>query len=768
MKNTMINGMINGENNTIKGDVKMERNVLVTRLEETIAEAMVNGVAPALVASATKALNIIKTGKINYSNEQIAAVIKGLEKGAELAANVIVDRKNVVQALNKVLKAKKYITIPALVISRNDDEEDTSIISNSAVPTARVFTDVTLLDSVLMPAGPNLFSVITNTSYAPATLDFLTVKFKSEDDLFAMEDEGIWIAHNGRKTVAFKMNYGRGHWELIGPDNAGLLSEEDDNEFTVEEIKNLEGDVRLYKSITFSASGIRNGDNMFKDVTNRDDREEYLDKISNGAWSILKAQIAADVEAGKYSSEEGKDKLMKFILKQMPRFGQLQAGSVNLAPITSWSYIDAPFTTADGQTVDGTGYYRASYVAECFSKITGFTVVPRAVEGMFLQARPDMQKAAYYVLPDDVYEALEEMMVATGLLVKMGSEKNKKKSVLLVDSNVVKLESNFEVDCNFELLEIAQSSAANTSKQMIEKAMFIDPDKTMAWINKLSEEQLTERFVKTFFKEEGYIPTPGEISKGYASDVTLAIAPQYMLQSKAVYRSNLTNFMRSGVNAGDKMKFSIDGANARLTSDISELFCGGMNEILAANKVLKEAKASKDKNRIAKAMKELEAIKDKSKENRIIKYGEIYMPAAEKYMRKNNLTELKIAMIKYPSMGVKELYIAKVVTKAEIKERVQALNVNNHTKKMIYKFFAAAQEGLAILPALEVVMFQCAGLDYDYDGATFVFDQDYVSIVDNGDIHATKMVSEKERLEAVAQAEAIEVEEEMASDKVIS
>ena len=43
--------------------------------------------------------------------------------------------------------------------------------------------------------------------------------------------------------------------------------------------------------------------------------------------------------------------------------------------------------------------------------------------------------------------------------------------------------------------------------------------------------------------------------------------------------------------------------------------------------------------------------------------------------------------------------------------------------------FKAQTTGVAMLPALNVVMFQCAGLDYDYDGATFIYDQRYCSIL---------------------------------------
>lgn len=125
------------------------------------------------------------------------------------------------------------------------------------------------------------------------------------------------------------------------------------------------------------------------------------------------------------------------------------------------------------------------------------------------------------------------------------------------------------------------------------------------------------------------------------------------------------------------------------------------------------------------------------------------MPEAERYMKKNGLKEMKIVMIKYPSMGVKEYYLARVVTKAEVKARIKAMELDNATSKAIYRFFAGTQNGTAILPALDLIMFQCAGLDYDYDGGTFIFDQEYVDILDNGDIQAVKMLGSEEEYKAL-------------------
>lgn len=713
----------NGVEMNERGDVKMERVRLVKELEVAIGEAMVNGREAAIVGHAVKLLNAVKENTMAIDNKNIEIAIKALSNH-ELGQNIVVKSRHLVDKINKVLKRKEYISILSVALGRDrDTQEDQSIISYSGTPKARVFMDATTEDSITVPAGVNMFAVVKNTSYAPFSKDFITVKFISEGELSTMEDEGIWVVFNGRSTKVFRFNYALNLWKQVG--NHREMEVDEEAGLTEEEIKALPGDVRLFKSITFSASGIRNGDVLFKDVTNGDNREDYLDKISNGAWSILKAKVTKDIAAGKYSDEEGQKKLMKNILKQMPRFGQLQAGSLNLGAITSWAYVTVPFVTGDGQTVDGTGYFRASYIAELFSNFLGIKVEAEAVVGMFLQARPDMQKAAYKVLDDYTFDFLLERLKATGKVKFIGSEKDSVKPVLISDDNCVKLESNFDVDCCLELLEIAKASEAHTSKQMLEKAMFVNPTRTAEWLINLAKEDMNAKFVRTFLKADAEIPTPGLIAKGYASDITSAIAPQMKLQSRPIFRSDATNYVKSCANAINKLKFKVDGANARLTSDISEIFAGFMPLHSEGHYV------------------------EGAKECRVLKYGEIYMPEAERYMKKNGLEEMKIAMIKYPSMGVKEYYLARVVTKAEVKARIKAMELDNATSKAIYRFFAGTQNGTAILPALDLIMFQCAGLDYDYDGGTFIFDQEYVDILDNGDIQAVKMLGSEEEYKAL-------------------
>jgi hypothetical protein len=297
--------------------------------------------------------------------------------------------------------------------------------------------------------------------------------------------------------------------------------------------------------------------------------------------------------------------------------------------------------------------------------------------------------------------------------------------VMIVDDNVVKVASCFDKrDISLELLEIAGCSKAHISKQAFEKILFADLEASMRFGNKLGQAHINDKVAGQFLKSKGKIPTIGEVNNCYVPDLTLAIDPARVNQSIPLHKSVKNNTVQSCINAIDKMKFDIAGNNVRLTSDAAEI-------------ILCKIGYS------------------------VIKFGEIYMPAAVEYFTKyykqqliaeakekgytgqnlknyiiagakkisGKINDTLICMIKYPSMGPKEYYLAKVLTLDVIFARIDAMDLDANEKDVLKRYYAGTGKGLAKLPANKVVMFQCAGLDYDYDGATFIYDQEYVGIL---------------------------------------
>jgi hypothetical protein len=742
----MMNNNTNVNNNGVqinnKGEMNM-KNDLVKQYEDTLKEVMERGINPTLVSGVKKVFRCYMEG--SRTEQDLVLAISALKLGERSAT---LNTPDLLMTFVKLLKAKEYITILNIDAKRNKYGKYVGSISCTPSPIGRAYSKHTKEESILVPVGEAGFTTITENSFAPFTKDFISITIEDKDDLKIAKDTGVYVLYADRETKAFVFKNGN-LWVDI----------QNNKPYTELEIKTMaeeiEGaDLRLCKAFVYSPSDVRNFSYACMDVTKEDNRDEYLNDISNGAWEIVKQTVEKMVADGKSA-----EKIQLYILKTMPRFGQLKAGSVNLGAIKSWAYYRKAFETACGETVDGTGYLRASYIAGIFSKILGITVTQSAVTGMFLQARPDLQKAAYEVLPDTIFDAIAEGLSqetdkdGKKLMTYEGSAKNKMKPVMIVDSNVVKVESNYRIkDLELELLEIAACSPANLSKQAFEKPLYADKEAALNYVHDLGQEYMMDTLSRQFLEPKAKIPTIAEVKKCYAPDLTLTIAPQMIRQSKPLFRANLNNTIRSCVNSIDKLRYPIAGNNVRLTSDAAEL-----------------------------------VVHKKGREFAAIKYGEIYMPAAVEHFRRvykaeaiakadekgltdeakrkfvfayidKKVNNTKICMIKYPSMGPKEYYLARVLTLKTINARINNMALTDEEKALLKEYYKATGKSVAKLPAVKLVMFQCAGLDYDYDGAEFIYDQRYVGILDNPNY--------KNEATLIAEMDQIKAEYELIQDEV--
>ena len=699
-----MKNLLNKENEILGGN-EMNKTLMETLANE-IAAAEANGVTRAHLIGARRVLKNLDAGKADQEEYALAvSMLKMQQAGAKI------EDPETLLKFSKTLKAKEYISFSNITISRNRNRKLNGTIGLNSSPVGRAFHGFAVEESITVPAGVG-YTTISKNSFAPFTKSVIGINFLSDNDLRKCSDTGIKMVFAGYKTIACIKNTVTNKWENVCTGTA----------YTEEELKAYaeenNGDIRLFKCFVYSPSDTRNKSYAAMDVTNGDTREEHLNLVSNGGWSKIKEEVEELKKSGA-SDEE----IQLFILKAMPRFGQLKAGSYNLGAIESWSYYNGNFHTSGGETLDGTAYLRASFVAELFTNILGIEVTPDAVAGLFIQARPDMQKGAYKVLNDYSFNVMLTRLSNDGVgCTAYGSKKDTMDSVMIVDRNVVKVESNYNVnDICFEMLEIAAPSSANLSKQALEKPLAVDPEAACDFGFELGVEHIDRIFTK-LVNPKASIPTPGEAAKAYVSDLVVDIAPNMVYQSPAIVRSKLKNDVQSCVNANNKLKFAIDGVNARLISDCTELFTGV------------------------------------GRENAVVKYGEIWLPHAEKHFKNkfrkeaikiakenglakdeakafvaqcvsDKLKEARVCMIKYPSMGVKEYYLARPLTLAEIKARIKALSCSEAIKKAIFLMFKEQTDGVAMLPPLQIVMFQCAGLDYDYDGATFIYDERYCNIL---------------------------------------
>ena len=703
--------------NTIEGGVNMTNALTtVSRLESLIKEVKVN--KSASMVSITSAVKVIKKFNLGLADEEELVMAMACINMSKSGAKI--NDPKVLRNFYKTMKAKEgYISLAEVEIARNSwNDVRVGKMSINTSPMSRALAHCITESDIVVPIGNAGHTNISENSFAPFSKSIISIRFTSDKDLEIARDKGIYVMFAGRKTHSFSYHEITNKWESI---NSKV-------EYTIEELKehakSLDADLRLYKCSIFGPSDVRKHSFAGYDVTVVDNRDEILDNASNGAWTKAK-KLIEDYRATGASPEQ----VQKMILKTAPRFGQLKAGSTNLGKIESWLYYKEKFQTYSGHTIDGTAYLKASYVARLFSNVLGVNVTPNAVAGMFLQARPDMQKGAYLVVNDASFSLLVSIFTEKGA-ERIGSRKNEIEPVLLVDKNLVKLESNYDVnDICLELLEIADSSAANYSGQAHEKVLCSDFQRAQELVSVLSEDHICNLFER-ILEPRTSLPTPGTIAKGYVADIVSSIACHKIAETPALMRTELKNASQSAMNATNKIKFSIEGANARLIADYSELIVG------------------------------------EGRENAIIKYGEVWMPHAATFFTKkyrkeaiaickekgmsmedskkfiieyidNKMKSTNVCMIKYPSMGIKEYYLARPLTLKEIYARIKLLNTTDVIKRALAEMYKEQTDGVSMLPSLSLNMFQCAGLDYDYDGGVFFYNEEYCDILSHDIQEAT-------------------------------
>ena len=718
-------------------------------------------------------VNINMEGMESMKQEQIEKVIAGLRKiyeASETNASLSKYRKGLERVLNSENPKAKELVAMYKIIAKNIKEQGkgkailtkhsqvqakrSEILKNSYIsfgmvdifqemkalnynilyvnaPLSRITRTAKTEDYIVVPTTGKNTVIKTKEDRDPYTKDIFKIHFQNTAYIEMFKYEGIYIVLDGADSKMFiPSNKTKDNQKLwYDPKDASVL-------LTETELKNLEKvnpltkqkeklDVRHYKFLSFSPSDTRIGNGMMKDVTNGDDRVEFLNSQTGNAWTLEENKIKA-------MAAEGKDVTVP-VLKTMPRFGQLHAGSVVVGKFNNWAMYTAKFKTTHGTTADGTGFVLDTAVARMFqSRLNGnVEIKPSAVRGMFIQARPLLFKGAFLVVSQKVMKRLYKKHVAKldkdgqSLVNNYGVIKNDCPE-FFVDANIVKADSEFDkfADClEFEVLDIAKASNASLSKQLIEKAMVKDPVATSNWLNDFVATNIYNGFKERFVDKTSKVLTLGQIANPFATDIIESIAPSYAKNTGAIYRAMLDNQVKANMKALDKLKMLIEGKNTRLISEHTELFTEALSLIKygeifspSANKYFNKAKRQAPKVR----QQAEEALKAGDKET-----ADSLNKLADKMEKDTNY----IVAIKYPSMGIKEYYYAKVLTLTDIKERIDVTDLDEEDKNVLFSYFRSIEEGVTMLPAREEIMRQCAGLDFDYDGWTEIYNYDLVDIL---------------------------------------
>lgn len=500
-----------------------------------------------------------------------------------------------------------------------------------------------------------------------------------------------------------------------------------------------------YMMISSSPSQDRN--NQYVGVnTDTVDIEATLNSTTNNAWNEMKKLFEnLDTNEVYNLTKDGT------IGKSLSRLGQVNSASINMGKLNNWLYFKQPFTTKDDividgklekrnkQTIDGTAYKSASAFAIRLSKVftkyfnVEIEVTEESVIGLFIQFRPGLMKGACLVVDDNFMLSLTNNIKKNYNKddYRLHSTDNKDAihkdnfiPNLIVDKNIIKADFDFD-DADFEYLAFGKYSAATTSEQMLTKICeiaFLDRN-TMPKVSKMFKE-LTNITLDNWASEylDEKILTTKDLKNDYNTNVLRALDPTIVNWNSALRSSTLRNMEKKAINILNKTKLDTRFSfNARLISDPMQIL--GYDNVLKFGE-LYNAKIGKLIDRVKKAVltkAQNDNIKKKQLndyiQERLSEYDSSSIESLVKYDADTNEWYVVVIMFKYPSIGAREYYKARFVSKTTIKKRCLDMGA---TKE--FKSITNLSDGVVCVPASSDLMAILAGMDFDFDGGSFFVD----------------------------------------------
>jgi hypothetical protein len=608
--------------------------------------------------------------------------------------NTMVDSKVAVQNLRKRLQTKAT-NCSIMSVEIGSDADKNQIVDTTVVPMpenkALRMCWIPIEKKISIPVGNGIKVIVKDEKY-PFSKTLINVHLDDLDKADQITRE-MFVRYNGANTKKMYWN-GTMLWDLDADCEVktSLVFKEDGE---------LKRGVRRYVGFGFSPSKLRQTCLFMIDVTNGFELvEQMLDSVTSGA----------------YSQNKGKQVNLKQLIKLVARMFQWTAPSVALGTIECYGMVMGEFAAHDGlKPLDGMSFILNESYAKWSSETLDVSVSAKAVTGEMIQNRPYTAKQSGNVVDRTFMEALvskyevvrfnhDEITTQVSEAIQNGL---KNKGVLagklviigqgipdiIMDANGVKADFDFSLKGTFDVLGIAKRSQAYLSEQMFQKVVNKDARAAYAMAKDLFQQQVIAEVTSTILERKPMVPSVDEISDNpWLTSIASKIAPKYVVEKDtAMYRTIVDAMIQRHGRFINKMRLELAGSNLRIIADVSLLLAG----------------------------------------ERILKFGEVFAKDAERYFKNLDVDEesWKVSMFKYPTMGEKEYYAARVVGLTELKKRIRALNIDRKVKNAITGFYATLSDSVVVVPAVEELKKLLAGMDFDYDGCTVIYNAEFNRIL---------------------------------------
>lgn len=656
----------------------------------------------AIKAQFKMAANLIKTTQEEETFMRTMG-IKGMNKSGFLG-----------QARKRALAKHMSVTINTLKAKRNGGYEINVTVMNENEAIRMGFIKGELMNA---RCGRNSLE-FDNFSKQLVLVDF------SEDKTQATGLTKFYIWWNGRNTVFANLVDGV-YYDLVSG----------------KALKPRAKAPRVFEIIGGSPSSLRKDQTLAFDVTNGyGEIDKMLDAVTDGGYSKNKGKKSTTAQMSKY--------VTRFFAWTAPN---KVIGEVNHAAIY--------FNKWASNKLDGMGFVSANFYAKALSNLFKVNFDAKDVIGLSVQCRPYSAKTNAVVIDmENQFELLaaqaneivyiEEVTPAIDKELDLAFKgKGQYANCMVVfgpegcdvefvsDLNGYKTEFNWGAPSNFRVLDITKTQShairngANTSIQMLETPLANNAEGTFELIETLRHEQVESIFNELYIDREVKVPSLVDLqSNAHVQGIAKQIAPDYVLDKDFAMYKKVHEELFTRINKVDsKFKYAIDGCYNRIISDIACL----------------------------------------AVEHGILQYGEAYIANADEYFLDGENVDRFIkedakvrscfgnrivSMFKYPKMGVKEFYKATLLTLEVIVNRVARLvTLGDITKvqgDMIVRFYAGLKAGTIVVPSVDLLKQQCAGLDFDWDGASIVFDPRFNALLPET-INITNIVTAEAKQEVV-------------------
>ena len=379
-------------------------------------------------------------------------------------------------------------------------------------------------------------------------------------------------------------------------------------------------------------------------------------------------------------------------------------------------YLEQRGIELDDYIIDGQHVKNAAWLVDVLYKHHNIQTSQKVVAGIMEQERSvgTGNKSAGVYEYEDIFNAIVKYLKATYEYVIIG---NPKKIAVIHDVNSAKIPNYKGSNFRSMILDIATASShASTSGQLLSKLMFIDKDKTSAFLYNKMYNNLIDMTDITV--EESDYTTQGSLSQMlFGLNKEQATTDIYALTALG------QDLMKYAKGAITKTKVKVKGSNYRAQFENSFMIQGDKNIRFLG--ITKEGYVEcYNSDVIAKNRRQIKAVNKQYVEDL-----KIMTIAEAKEKRRLALNEFMVGLaLKYPCPGNSEFELFRFLTNEEIHERIFESTEDKKVADMNYRYFTCRSGGCIIIANENILKHKLAGMDTDFDGLTVILEEELVNI----------------------------------------